>query len=533
MFTPTVIGSGLAGFNFLQRTREQQQSVFEQSPQISRDTQKFVDQLADVQSSEQLMENRDLLRVALGAFGLSDDIDNRAFIQKILDSDLSDSKSLANRLSDKRYLAFAQAFNFASEDGPQLPNPKSADEVAQQLADLQSADDLLNDPVLLRATLTNFGLEDDARNSFFLKSVLESDLSDPDSFVNQLSDPRYVELAEAFGLGEKLSRQDTIYGFADLFAGKASEIRTYDDLAAEPELLDAALRIFGLEEDAARPGFIEAVLNSDLSDPASVANSEDDTRYAALADAFGFAERVADEASGLTFTSKLEGFVDTVASRSTEIASPAEFFADIPLMLDTIEFFDLPRRDDRVAFANRILTSDLANPNSLVNAVSDDRYRAFANAFSFKEPESARVYPAGFAEQIVQNYMDRQFEISIGNVDPTMRLALSLERDLSQVMETASTKDARWFAVMASKPLRQVFETALQLPQSFGTLDIDRQLVDFKERSERFFGTDDLSAYLEPDRLEELRNRFLLQDAVRVEPLAQQPSAALSLLGGL
>lgn len=42
------------------------------------------------------------------------DIANKAFIQKVLESDVSDKKSLVNRLADKRYLKMAEAFGFGS-----------------------------------------------------------------------------------------------------------------------------------------------------------------------------------------------------------------------------------------------------------------------------------------------------------------------------------------------------------------------------------------------------------------------------------
>lgn len=55
-----------------------------------------------------------LLSTALSAFGLEADIANKAFIQKVLESDVSDKKSLVNRLADKRYLKMAGAFGFGS-----------------------------------------------------------------------------------------------------------------------------------------------------------------------------------------------------------------------------------------------------------------------------------------------------------------------------------------------------------------------------------------------------------------------------------
>ncbi|MEC7257234.1 MAG: DUF1217 domain-containing protein [Pseudomonadota bacterium] len=529
MFTPTVIGTGLAGYGFLQRTRDKQQALYAQSPQVTRDTQHFMDKLNDLQSSDELMEDRALLRVALGAFGLDEDINNRAFIKKILDSDLSDSGSLANKLADKRYLAFAKAFNFAGE-APQLDGLSSANEVMEELAGLKTADDLLRKPALLTAALSQFGLEGDRNNTFFLKQVLNSDVTDPNSFANRLSDPRYAEMAEAFGFAEKLAQEDTIYGFAAKFDGVAGSIKTADDLFADPELLEATLEIFGLENDIYRPDFLRDVLDSDLGDTTSVANTQDDTRYLALAEAFGFHARAEAEAVSAPYTSRLEKLVETVNARETTIGSPSELFSDIGLMLDTFAFFDLPSRADGVQFAAKILNSDRDDPLSYFNLELDQRYHAFADAFIMKPEAEGRIYPAGFAEGIVQNYLDRQFEIQIGQSDSSMRVAMSLERELNDTVKNALSNDAQWYGVLASKPLRTVFETIFGLPPSFGALDIDRQLNDMKVRAQNYFGTDDLADFADPEMLDQLRNRYLTLSGV--QNTSQASNSVLTLLSG-
>ena len=58
------------------------------------------------------MSDRRLLTVALGAYGLDGDIDNRFFIKKVLEEGTLDSVSLANRLADKQYRALSSGFGF-------------------------------------------------------------------------------------------------------------------------------------------------------------------------------------------------------------------------------------------------------------------------------------------------------------------------------------------------------------------------------------------------------------------------------------
>ena len=111
-FQPLVPLSGYTGWLFLNRTLEQQQEAFDRSAPIQRVTENFRDKIAGIETAEQLVNDRDLLTVALGAFGLSNDIENRFFIQRILEDGTIDDSALANRLADSRYADFSRAFGF-------------------------------------------------------------------------------------------------------------------------------------------------------------------------------------------------------------------------------------------------------------------------------------------------------------------------------------------------------------------------------------------------------------------------------------
>ena len=117
-FQPLIPQGGLPGWVVLNATLERQTEVFNSSPIIQRDTAYFEENIAKILTPEQLVSDRRLLRVALGAFGLLDDIDNRAFIRTILDEGTVRDDALANRLSDDRYKQLADAFAFADRPVP-------------------------------------------------------------------------------------------------------------------------------------------------------------------------------------------------------------------------------------------------------------------------------------------------------------------------------------------------------------------------------------------------------------------------------
>ncbi|RJL16387.1 DUF1217 domain-containing protein [Paracoccus siganidrum] len=109
--------SGIAGWNILKRNEARHLEIVARDPQVTRSTQYFCDNISSAETADQLVGDYRMLSVALGAFGLEADIGNKAFIRKVLESDLSDKGSLANRLGDKRYLRLAEAFGYgASSD---------------------------------------------------------------------------------------------------------------------------------------------------------------------------------------------------------------------------------------------------------------------------------------------------------------------------------------------------------------------------------------------------------------------------------
>ncbi|MDJ0825612.1 MAG: DUF1217 domain-containing protein [Rhodobacter sp.] len=117
-FQPVVPFGGYAGWSFLTRTREAQQEAFEASAAMSRDVAYFEETIGSITRAEDLIADRRLLQVALGAFGLDEDINNKYFLRKVLEDGTLDPEALANRLSDKRYLQLAEAFGFGDFDTP-------------------------------------------------------------------------------------------------------------------------------------------------------------------------------------------------------------------------------------------------------------------------------------------------------------------------------------------------------------------------------------------------------------------------------
>ncbi|MEM9046625.1 MAG: DUF1217 domain-containing protein [Pseudomonadota bacterium] len=116
-FDPILPASGVVGYRLLERTEASQRSIFDRQPEIARDTAYFRDNIASVTTAEELVADRQLLKVALGAFGMDDQINNQAFIRRILAEGTENPESFANRFVDPRFQRISETFGFGNSGG--------------------------------------------------------------------------------------------------------------------------------------------------------------------------------------------------------------------------------------------------------------------------------------------------------------------------------------------------------------------------------------------------------------------------------
>jgi uncharacterized protein DUF1217 len=188
------------------------QKLEAQQPAVKTATAYYQANIGKVSSINQFVGNYRLLSYALQAYGLGDQINNKALIKQVLQQGTSNPKALANTLPNANWKAFAKAFNF-SASGSAAPNSSSAvatttsDYVEQQLEADQGASDpgvqlalyfkrvaptvtssygILADQNLLEVVQTIFGLaptasaaEIDKEATAINKLVPVSDLTDP------------------------------------------------------------------------------------------------------------------------------------------------------------------------------------------------------------------------------------------------------------------------------------------------------------------------------------------------------------------
>jgi len=213
-----------------------------------------------------------------------------------------------------------------------------------------------------------------------------------------------------------------------------------------------------------------------------------------------------------------------------DIASAEELVADRRLLTVALGAFglddDLPNR----FFIRKVLEEGTIAPDAFANKLTDKRYFEMSKAFGF-DLQPSNIALSDFDDRIVAAFETRRFEAAIGRQNEPMRLAMSLERELDVVTARNISEDGLWFTVMGTPPLRAVFETALNLPASLGSLDIDRQLEVFKSAAARVFGDSNLRQFTDPERREELTRKFFVGNELSGPATATvRGSVALSLL---
>ena len=85
------------------------------SSQVAREREYYNEKIGGVTELDDFLDDYRLYSYAMKAHGLEDMIYAKAFMKKVLESDLSDENSFANKLTDQRYRQFAASFQFSSD----------------------------------------------------------------------------------------------------------------------------------------------------------------------------------------------------------------------------------------------------------------------------------------------------------------------------------------------------------------------------------------------------------------------------------
>lgn len=204
---------------------ERSVKTISETPLVERETAYYMENIGKVKSIDDFMADRRLYGYAMNAYGLGEMEYARAFIKKILEGGIDDPDSLANRLTDRRYLEFVEDFNFARygetttsfsrtqegtvekyylqtmelEAGAQNEGARLALYFQRKVDAIETAADILGDRALLQVVQTATGLpvqmsfmELEKQEELINDRLDIEDLSDPEKLSDFLN--RFVSL---------------------------------------------------------------------------------------------------------------------------------------------------------------------------------------------------------------------------------------------------------------------------------------------------------------------------------------------------
>ncbi|WP_040325928.1 DUF1217 domain-containing protein [Aurantimonas manganoxydans] len=300
-------------------------------PVVKREAEYYRTNIHSVSTIDEFMADYRLYSYAMKAHGLEEQIGSKALIKKVLESDLSDSKSLANKLSDERYRTFAKAFSFINTAEPPVLVAQTVgqtDLVVEAYSDyrtragqvhataakaymdgigaISNVDEFLNSTHLFNVSLASVGIDPSIASRSFIRDVLTGNAADGPAANG---DNRYADLAAmlafepdgsipAGGLQSEKEANNTVFEYfakkglatseqaaayqVSYYESEIAKIRTADELVNDPRLFGIALSSVGLS-DSEMPSYAWTLITSDPDDPNSDLNQMPEDTPASLA----------------------------------------------------------------------------------------------------------------------------------------------------------------------------------------------------------------------------------------------------------
>ncbi|MFN3613758.1 MAG: DUF1217 domain-containing protein [Rubrimonas sp.] len=119
-YQPILPFEGLAGWSFLNRTKDRQVAMFNRTAEMRRDVAYFMQNIGKADTAEKLVNDKRLLKVVMGAFGLGDEVDKKALMLKIIAGGTEDRLSPANKMADPRFKEMTAMLGYGDSKGAQV-----------------------------------------------------------------------------------------------------------------------------------------------------------------------------------------------------------------------------------------------------------------------------------------------------------------------------------------------------------------------------------------------------------------------------
>ncbi|WP_223218291.1 DUF1217 domain-containing protein [Rhizobium wenxiniae] len=448
----------------------------------------------------------------------------------------------------------------------------------KHVAEAGSATEITSDERLLEYAKTAFGLRDTMMPSSvasmmysrtFAETIGNTELLDYFTFQSDgtvaaggsaQTAAQTTALAAKYKTVFQENQKDAVANAVSNFETRIADIKSIDDFFKSnaddddannddvTEIWDVALRAHGIDPGEISMTALRKILSSDLDAKDSYVNQLDDERYVALVKAFNFDSKgeadipllaqsenvtqdfTADylslktrfltgterEKAGETATEEIEYF----EKKMQGITTVDELLSDNRLVTFLLESQRIDPKSVTTDELKQMFTSDLDDPKSYVNQLSDKGFAKIVASFNFDSEGNltsdtvGTVQQRGDVLQTVNNYMRQTLEEEQGESNEGIRLALYFERKASSITSA--------YDILGDSALLNFFKTAYNMSSYFSSQDLEKQA----STVEKFIELDQLS---DPDYVQKVIQRFT---ALYDSQNGATNSAALSILQG-
>ena len=448
---------------------------------VKSDQQYYDEHIGKIKNVDEFLADHRLYNYAMKAYGLEDMAYAKAFMKKVLTSDLSDTNSFANKLTDSRYRQFAAAFNFGGKSKNQTAqtDAQKSDTIGlyeQSFANeatlatkeskfysswidkVSNVDDIVNSSRMRDYVLRAHGINPDNISKSFLKSVLTSDVSDPNSFVNQAGNfssasvqATYKLIASQFNFNDDgtlsapsaqtaqqkeamISRyNNTVPSLLtpamavsndDYYRQAITKVTSLSEITGDNRLFSYIKEAFGLSAKLTPTQFNLAFANPVYADvsgmkdmvahfnfasdgtlpagqPAQSAQAIDDISIKYLKQAKGAKQALFKDAEDhyKSAVGKIKTIEDFFAANDTKSK-------DLPTIEDmALRAFGIDRNEVSRDQLRKILESDPYDSKSYVSSLKDDRYVELAKAFNFDSKGNLRDPVTALSQSSINSFI--------------------------------------------------------------------------------------------------------------------------------
>lgn len=155
------------------------------------------------------------------------------------------------------------------------------------------------------------------------------------------------------------------------------------------------------------------------------------------------------------------------AANIGKVTSISDFVGNYRLLSYALDAYGLGDQINSKALITQVLQGGVTNPKSLANTLSNQQWKAFAEAFNFVGQGAASVSTSSAVKTTKSNYVEQQLESDQGQQDVGVQLALYFQRVAPTVTNS--------YGILADPNLLEVVQTIFGLSPDTSAANIDAE----------------------------------------------------------